>query len=422
MKKRHLLAACLLLTGGPATVRAEVKTEDVFGRFKAQVIQVRILENFSGNKAAVGSGFAVDGQGLAVTNYHVVAPLLWRPGDYRAEAVLSDGGTREVSLHALDIVHDLALIRVSGPPLAPFALAETLPLKGTRLYAIGNPKDLGVTIIEGTYSGALEESLYEKLHFTGSINPGMSGGPVIDGEGNLVGVCEATEGNQIGYLVPERFVRDMLAGAGTALGREELLPAIGRQLMANQADVIGRLAGGPVKTDDLGPFRVPGRLHPAFRCWAKSGEEEKEPYTTIHSRCSTEDDIYVKDSMRTGTISFSHYLLDGKELNPMRFIALEQDYSRRAAFDMDHFFMNEEDMTGYECDDSVLTTNGMVFKGALCLRGYKKIAGLYDMSWTGASLVESRRALVTGLDVRGVTPENAEEFLKRYLEGFSWKN
>ena len=420
MGKYYTLLAVLLL-GGAGPARAQVKTEDVFGRFKEQVIQVRILEKSSGNKAEVGSGFAVGADGLAVTNYHVVSSLLWQPGDYRAEALLSDGSSREFSIVMLDIAHDLALIRVAGLPPSPFKLAEELPLKGTRLYAIGNPKDLGLTIIEGTYSGVLEESLYEKLHFSGSINPGMSGGPVIDGAGNVVGVCEATAGDQIGFLVPERFIRGMLAGAGAEIKAEDLLPSVRQQLLANQEAVFLRLSSGTMVTEDLGPFRVPGRLLPAFRCWAKAGEEKKEPYTTINSECSTDDRIYVSDSLRTGEISFTHYLLEGKGLNPLQFAALEQSYSHRAGFAGGYFGGDREEMTGYECDTSMLTTNGITFKTSLCLRGYKKIKGLYDLAWTGASLVESRRALVTGLEVSGVTPENAEKFLKQYLEGFSWK-
>ncbi len=421
MKRIYTLLLFALLAGGARAARAEVRTEDVFGKFKNQVIQVRILEKSSGNKAEVGSGFAIGASGLAVTNYHVVSSLLWQPGDYRAEAMLSDGDTREISIIMLDVAHDLALIRISGKPLAPFKLAQKLPLKGTRLYAIGNPRDLGLTIVEGTYSGVLEESLYEKLHFTGSINPGMSGGPVIDGAGNVVGVCEATEGNQIGFLVPERFISGMLASAGPEIKAEEFVPDITKQLLANQESLVNRLSGSPLAAEDLGPFRVPGRLSAAFRCWAKAGEEKREPYTTITSACNTDDNIYVKESLLTGNISFSHYLLEGKGLDPIQFSALEEYYSRMTGSHGNNFGIHDEDMTDYECDNSMVTTNGITFKASLCLRGYKKIKGLYDLSWTGASLDESRRALVSELDLSGITPGNAEKFLKRYLEGFSWK-
>ena len=59
----------------------------------------------------------------------------------------------------------------------PRALAGRLP-KGERIYAMGNPLDLGFTIVEGTYNGLVDKSYDERIHFSGAINPGMSGGPL----------------------------------------------------------------------------------------------------------------------------------------------------------------------------------------------------------------------------------------------------
>ena len=58
---------------------------------------------------------------------------------------------------------------------------------GARLYSIGNPHDLGISIVEGTHNGLLRHTLYPRIHFTGPINPGMSGGPTITPEGAVVG-------------------------------------------------------------------------------------------------------------------------------------------------------------------------------------------------------------------------------------------
>ena len=44
---------------------------------------------------------------------------------------------------------------------------------------MGNPLDLGFTIVEGTYNGFVEKSYNPRMHFTGAINPGMSGGPAV---------------------------------------------------------------------------------------------------------------------------------------------------------------------------------------------------------------------------------------------------
>ena len=53
---------------------------------------------------------------------------------------------------------------------------------------MGNPHDLGMTIIEGTYNGLIQTSRFQKILFSGSLNSGMSGGPAMDDKGRVIGV------------------------------------------------------------------------------------------------------------------------------------------------------------------------------------------------------------------------------------------
>jgi S1-C subfamily serine protease len=69
--------------------------------------------------------------------------------------------------------------RARSPAACPRASAST---------PIGNPLDLGFTIVEGTYNGLVDKSYDERIHFSGSINPGMSGGPVAAATGASSGV------------------------------------------------------------------------------------------------------------------------------------------------------------------------------------------------------------------------------------------
>jgi serine protease Do len=92
------------------------------------------------------------------------------------------------------LVHDLAIVKSEEIHGSFFALNETPLKKGSRIFSLGNPLDLGMTIIEGTYSGDIEGSLYDKIHFSGSLNPGMSGGPTIDAKGACIGINVSTAG------------------------------------------------------------------------------------------------------------------------------------------------------------------------------------------------------------------------------------
>lgn len=70
----------------------------------------------------------------------------------------------------IDVVHDLALLNTGPVGDRHLELSETEPSKSERLYAFGNPHDLGLTIVEDTYYGLIEKLMYDKIHFTASTD------------------------------------------------------------------------------------------------------------------------------------------------------------------------------------------------------------------------------------------------------------
>ncbi len=163
-----------------AAQERDAATTDVFRRYSDHVVKIEVAEQSSGAKAELGSAFFVTSRGHLVTNYHVIAKLIHDPDRYRAELVDASGARDSVAVLAVDFVHDLAPL--ASPRRAPhFSLGPTRLAQGRRLYALGHPRDLGLAIVEGTYNGRLQHTLYERIHFTGSLNPGMSGGELLHG-------------------------------------------------------------------------------------------------------------------------------------------------------------------------------------------------------------------------------------------------
>lgn len=177
---------------------------NVFRRFSEYVGKIEVSETGSGAKATLGSGFFVSPDGHMITNYHVISKLVHDPDRYRAELIGTDGAAHRVTVITVDAISDLALVRTTFRPKEHFALAPVTLAQGTRLYALGHPQDLGLSIVEGTYNGLFRHTLYPKIHFTGSLNPGMSGGPTISKRGDVVGINVSSEGNEISFLVPSR--------------------------------------------------------------------------------------------------------------------------------------------------------------------------------------------------------------------------
>lgn len=394
-------------------------TEDVFERYQDRIVQIRVLEASSNAKAGVGSGFVASRDGLIVTNYHVVADLILHPAQYRGAVYTADNRLGSLQLVDFDAVHDLALVRTDLPLASPLALiSRDLPI-GTRVFSVGTPLDLGFTIVEGTYNGLLKQSLYEKIHFTGSINPGMSGGPALLADGRVVGVNVATAGNQVSFLVPARHVEALLQRHDQQQSRDpaQLLAKLRQQLTDNQNAYMQRLVRAPLATTQLGPYEVPARIAPFIKCWGDIQNPPENRFDLVIQQCSSEDDLYISRSQESGVIHFEHRLLTGHKLNRIRFYGVYQ-----AQFNTDYpgVHATEEDVTRYACHTDFVKVNGLTLKTALCLRGYRHLTGLYDAVLKAATLNENHRGVQTTLVLAGVSRENALKFTKRYLESFRW--
>ena len=155
---------------------------------------------------SAGSGFVVDGQGLIVTNYHVVE-------DTSSLEVTRRDGKRfaVVELLATEKTHDLALLHIAdrGGTAAPLAPDEAVAIGG-RAIAIGSPLGLEYSLTDGIISAVRDIQGTHFLQMQTTIAPGSSGGPLLDPRGRVIGVNTATQGAGLNLAVHVRHVRDLL--------------------------------------------------------------------------------------------------------------------------------------------------------------------------------------------------------------------
>ena len=167
---------------------------------------------------AGGSGVIISGDGYIVTNNHVV------DGASKLRVKLNDGRTFDARLVGTDSATDVALLKIDADdlPTLPFGSSDALRL-GEWVLAIGSPFDLQSTITAGIVSakarnlGAIPNDfrIESFIQTDAAVNPGNSGGALVNTHGELVGIntlIKSQTGSYIGYsfAIPESIVRKVV--------------------------------------------------------------------------------------------------------------------------------------------------------------------------------------------------------------------
>ena len=161
-----------------------------------------------GKQAGLGTGFVVDEDGLIATNFHVI-------GEGRPITVqMADGKKHEVvAIHASDRHVDLAVLRVKATGLTAIPLGDSEKMKtGQAIVALGHPLGLKYSIVAGVLSGRRELENVNMLQIAMPIEPGNSGGPVLDMFGRAVGVVtlKSLVASNLGFAVPSKDLAALL--------------------------------------------------------------------------------------------------------------------------------------------------------------------------------------------------------------------
>jgi len=394
---------------------------------RPRLLQVRTLLRDQDSQASVGSGSLVGADGLILTNYHVVSQVALEPQRYRLNYQTADGISGALQLIAFDVVHDLALVRMAQPPAAiasrgtfEFRPAATPPLaQGERIFSLGNPLDVGFVVVEGTYNGLVERSFLPQILFSGSLNPGMSGGPVLDDKGHIVGVNVATrrDGQQISFLVPAEFAQALIARSAHAKPITGPVEAeMARQLLQHQQQLTTRFVALPWREIKHAHYGVPVPQEDFMRCWGSSNPSESKGLSFERSDCQMDTAIFINESLRTGDLAVRHEVYDGSKLGALRF-AQEAGQS----FRNEGMGRRTHDLTAPKCQEDFVENAGLPMRTVMCLRAYRHLPGLYDVAVLTQSVDAKTEGVQGRFDARGVSFQNAMLLASHYLQGFTWK-
>jgi len=189
----------------------EVKSKDLIKRIFGtnEESETETVEN-------IGSGVVLDPKGIVVTNEHLISRAI------TIRVKFTNRQEYDATVLAADPELDIALLKVHSDKVdVPFLrVTRKKPVRvGEKAIVIGNPYGLSSTVTTGVISALgrnlrINDRVYVNLIQTdAAINPGSSGGALLDGEGNLLGIVTAIyeEGKGIGFAIPIEDVQTMLS-------------------------------------------------------------------------------------------------------------------------------------------------------------------------------------------------------------------
>ena len=193
-----VIAAMLCAT----IVQAKTATE-VFEKVSPSVVVIKTYDA-KGNGHSLGSGVVLE-DGMVVTNCHVVK-------DAATMQVEGHGMKLSATLRNSDWDRDICTLTVDGLKGQTATKGSTSHLKvGEKVYAVGAPKGLELTLSDGLISSLRQVEGGQYLQITAPISPGSSGGGLFDDEGRLIGqpTFYLSDGQQLNFAVPVEWVNEL---------------------------------------------------------------------------------------------------------------------------------------------------------------------------------------------------------------------
>jgi serine protease Do len=159
-----------------------VSTKALAAKLRPSIVVITYAGR-DGAQQGLGTGFVIDKSGLIATNLHVI-------GEARPISVqTADGKSLAVkAIHASDRALDLAILQVDSTELPPLKISDEKPADGEAVVVMGNPQGLKHSVVTGVISGVREIDERNMLQLAIPVEPGNSGGPVVDLQGRVLGV------------------------------------------------------------------------------------------------------------------------------------------------------------------------------------------------------------------------------------------
>ncbi len=223
------------LSEGLIETRNELESQLGIVQEEFSLLQASAGEDFSGvienaissvvtirTDISQGTGFIIDEEGYVITNYHVMQ-------DAQAAIIItSDNEEHTVNFVGYDLDFDIALLKISGT-YDELELGDSDDIQvGERVIAIGNPLGLEFSVSQGIVSGVHRRGpngLYAYIQTDAALNPGNSGGPLINNRGKVIGINNFKVGSAegLGFALESEFIKEIINDIYQQVSGEDLI-------------------------------------------------------------------------------------------------------------------------------------------------------------------------------------------------------
>lgn len=381
------------------------------------VYQIKTATDASAPKATYGSGFVVDQNGLLATNFHVVSTALHEPKKYRLYLV--DGATTTLAqVVAFDVANDLALIKVDRTFSRAVTFAKKMPEAGAKVFSIGLPEDLNKSVIEGNFNGLLKQGPYEKLQLSIPLNSGMSGGPTLNAQGEIVGVNVSIriDSQNLAFGIPVTVLQTLLEKDRSSYSEPETLAAFDEEVRDQLERVQDQLTDLIVKGSTpvtIDSWEV-AKPREGVKCWRDADNGTKDLSMQTYESCYLPGSSPVRGDYDIGTFRIKYSVVTSTKLNDWQFLSLLNGSMKQSSYAMADYV--ERFTTRFNCGEmDILNAQFVPLRVHYCVSAYVRYSEIYNMEFEAVTLGQEHSALIVSGSLLGFSSRSLTEITKRLI-------
>ena len=232
-----LVTICILPFTANIAIAQRTRQQIAQSIFPSVVLLV--MEDENGQPVSLGSGFFVR-VGVIATNQHVIEEA----ASGYAKVVGQDTKHDIGGVVGLDVMRDLVLLSVGDIKAPSLSLGDSDKVfVGDEVYVVGNPYGLEGTFSQGIISGVRKIGQDSLLQITAPISPGSSGGPVLNAQGQVIGVAVAMfkGGQNLNFAVPASYLSSLLSDM------KPVAPLLGKTQLRQEKSILDDFGGRSIE-------------------------------------------------------------------------------------------------------------------------------------------------------------------------------